>query len=118
MKASRALGVRPLCRSKVSPARKAAFEILQLVAEGRGHSDDLLHGRLLRPLSNADKNLATTLVLGVLRWQIALDAAIRPWLSRPDAKLAQPVAVALRMGAFQLLHLDRIPPHAALSESV
>ncbi len=104
--------------SKVSAARKAAFEILQLVAEGRGHSDDLLHGRLLRPLSNADKNLATTLVMGVLRWQIALDASIRPWLARPDAKLAQPVAVALRMGAFQLLHLDRIPPHAALSESV
>lgn len=104
--------------SKVSPARKAAFEVLQLVAEGRGHSDDLLHGRLLRPLNNADKNLATTLVLGVLRWQIALDAAIRPWLARPDAKLAQPVAIALRLGVFQLLHLDRIPPHAALSESV
>ena len=104
--------------SKVSAARKAAFEILQLVAEGRGHSDDLLHGRLLRPLSNADKNLATTLVLGVLRWQIALDAVVRPYLSRPDAKLALPVAVALRMGTFQLLHLDRIPPHAALSESV
>ena len=68
-------------------------------------------------LSQADKNLATTLVLGVLRWQIALDVRIRPLLQRPDA-LASPVATALRLGAFQLLHLDRIPAHAALSESV
>jgi 16S rRNA (cytosine967-C5)-methyltransferase len=68
-------------------------------------------------LSQADRNLAHTLVLGVLRWQIALDARIAPLLQRPDP-LPTPVATALRMGAFQLLHLDRIPAHAALSESV
>jgi 16S rRNA (cytosine967-C5)-methyltransferase len=39
-------------------------------------------------------------------------------LQRPEQRLAEPVAIALRMGAFQLLHLDRIPAHAALSESV
>src|SRR6185312_2564702 len=39
-------------------------------------------------------------------------------LERPEQRLAEPVAIALRMGAFQLLHLDRIPAHAALSESV
>ncbi len=103
---------------RISAARAAAFEILGLIAQGRGHSDDLLHGRHLKGLSSADKNLATTLVLGVLRWQIALDARIRPFLQRPDIKLTAPVEIALRMGAFQLLHLDRIPPHAALSESV
>jgi 16S rRNA (cytosine967-C5)-methyltransferase len=103
---------------KISPARAAAFEILGLVGQGRGHSDELLHGRHLKGLSSADKNLATTLVLGVLRWQIALDARIRPFLLRPDVKLTPPVEIALRMGAFQLLHLDRIPAHAALSESV
>ena len=103
---------------KISPARAAAFEILGLVAQGRGHSDELLHGRHLKPLSSADRNLATTLVLGVLRWQIALDARIRPLFTRPDVKLTAPVLIALRMGAFQLLHLDRIPAHAALSESV
>jgi 16S rRNA (cytosine967-C5)-methyltransferase len=69
-------------------------------------------------LSQADRNLATTLVLGVLRWQIALDALLHPFLQRPDQALPTPVATALRMGAFQLLHLDRIPAHAALSESV
>jgi 16S rRNA (cytosine967-C5)-methyltransferase len=69
-------------------------------------------------LSQADRNLATTLVLGVLRWQIALDARIQPLLQRSDLALPTPVATALRMGAFQLQHLDRIPAHAALSESV
>ena len=82
------------------------------------HSDDLLHGRRLAGLSQADRNLATALVLGVLRWQIALDARIQPLLSRPEMELAQPIRTALRLGAFQLLHMDRIPAHAALSESV
>ena len=104
--------------AQISPARIAAFEILERVASTTDHSDDLLHGRRLAGLSQADKNLATTLVLGVLRWQIALDAQIKPWLQRPDLALASPVATALRLGVFQLTHLDRVPAHAALSESV
>jgi 16S rRNA (cytosine967-C5)-methyltransferase len=102
----------------ISPARQAAFAILERVELGTAHSDDLLHGPGMAPLSQADRNLATTLVLGVLRWQIALDARMVPLLARPDMEVSAPVAVALRMGAFQLLHLDRIPAHAALSESV
>ena len=105
-------------RAKVSPARLAAFEILLLVAHGKGHSDELLHSALTDTLSPEDRNLATALVMGVLRWQIALDARLRVLLQRPDQRLAEPVALALRMGAFQLLHMDRIPAHAALSESV
>ena len=72
----------------------------------------------MEALSPEDRNLATALVMGVLRWQIALDARVRGLLQRPEQRLAEPVAVALRMGAFQLLHMDRIPAHAALSESV
>src|SRR5262249_10646660 len=36
----------------------------------------------------------------------------------PDQRLRDDVAIALRLGAFQLLHLDRVPPHAAINESV
>ena len=103
---------------KVTPARRAAFEILQAMSTGRGHSDELLHGHLTTNLSEADRALATTLVMGTLRWQIALDARIRTHLERPGQKIAEPVLIALRLGALQLLHLDRIPAHAALSESV
>ncbi|HEY0263801.1 MAG TPA: transcription antitermination factor NusB [Granulicella sp.] len=102
---------------QVTPARRVAFEVLALVGENKGHSDDLLHTRTAS-LSPEDRNLATALVLGTLRWQIALDARIAAFLQRPDQQLAAPVAIALRLGAFQLLHMDRIPAHAALSESV
>jgi 16S rRNA (cytosine967-C5)-methyltransferase len=104
--------------AKITPARLAAFEILKLVGEGKGHSDELLHSARVDALSPEDRNLTTTLVMGVLRWQIALDARVRSLLQRPEQRLAEPVAIALRMGAFQLLHLERIPAHAALSESV
>jgi 16S rRNA (cytosine967-C5)-methyltransferase len=103
---------------KITAARRAAFEILLRVGEGKGHSDELLHGPIAEELSEADRNLATALVMGVLRWEIALDARTREYLQRPDQRLAAPVALALRLGAFQLLHMDRIPAHAALSESV
>jgi 16S rRNA (cytosine967-C5)-methyltransferase len=89
-----------------------------LVASGKGNSDDLLHSAHTAGLSAEDRNLATALVLGTLRWQIALDVRIQALLQRPDQRLAEPVAIALRLGAFQLLHLDRIPPHAAINESV
>ena len=104
--------------AKISPARAVAFEILTLVGEGKGHSDELLHSLPTEALSTEDRNLATALVMGVLRWQIALDARLAKLLARPDQRLAEPVALALRMGAFQLLQMDRIPAHAVLNESV
>lgn len=57
-------------------------------------------------------------MLGVLRKQLQLDAALRPLLKRPGAKLDAEVRIALRLGAFQLLHMDRIPARAAIDESV
>ena len=104
--------------AKISPGRAAAFEILTLVGEGKGHSDELLHSARTTELTPEDRNLATALVMGVLRWQIALDARVAKLLARPDQRLAEPVALALRLGAFQLLHMDRIPAHAVLNESV
>jgi 16S rRNA (cytosine967-C5)-methyltransferase len=104
--------------AKITPARAAAFEILTLIGENKGHSDELLHSPRTAALSPEDRNLTTALVMGVLRWQIALDARLAKLLARPDQRLAEPVALALRLGAFQLLHMDRIPAHAVLNESV
>ena len=102
----------------VSPSRKAAFQILMAVERGTSHSDDLLRAKAVNALSPADRNLATALVLGVLRWQIYLDHQIHLLLKRPNAKLDPEILIALRLGAFQLLHLDRIPARAAIDESV
>ena len=57
-------------------------------------------------------------MLGVLRWQIQLDHQLQVLLKRPNAKLDSEVRIALRLGAFQLLHMDRIPARAAIDESV
>lgn len=104
--------------SGVSAARKAAFSILLAVDRGEPHSDDLLRAEHVSRLSAPDRNLVTALVLGALRWQIALDKQIRPLLKRPNAKVDPEVLIALRLGAFQLLHMDRIPARAAIDESV
>ena len=105
-------------KAPLSPARKAAFDVLIAVEKGHSHSDDLLRGKAVNALSAADRNLATTLVLGVLRWQIRLDYELRALLKHPGAKLEPEVLIPLRLGAFQLLHLDRIPARAAIDESV
>ncbi|MGA2727058.1 MAG: transcription antitermination factor NusB [Terracidiphilus sp.] len=102
----------------VSPARKAAFQILLAVEKTQAHSDDLLRGKAVWVLSAADRHLATALVLGVLRWQGRLDGKIREFLAKPNARLDREIQIALRLGAFQLLHMDRIPAHAAIDESV
>jgi len=102
----------------IAPARRAAFRILLQIETTDAHSDDLLRSPEVDALSAADRHLTTMLVMGTLRWQIALDARIRPLLSRPDTKLSPEAATALRMGAYQLLHLDRVPAHAVLNDSV
>jgi 16S rRNA (cytosine967-C5)-methyltransferase len=102
----------------ISQARKAAFNVLLAVERGHSHSDDLLRGKAVNALSLADRNLATALVLGVLRWQIQLDHQIQALLTRPNAKLDAEIRIALRLGAFQILRMNRIPARAAIDESV
>ena len=88
----------------ISPARKAAFQILMAVERRHSHSDDLLRGKVVNALTAADRNLATALVLGVLRWQIRLDHQLQALLKRPNAKLDAEIRIALRLGAFQILY--------------
>jgi 16S rRNA (cytosine967-C5)-methyltransferase len=109
---------KPVPRDEISAARKAAFAILMAVERGQSHSDDLLRGKSVDALSAADRNLATALVLGVLRWQIRLDCQLQALLKRPGGKLDAEIRIALRMGAYQLLFMDRIPARAAIDESV
>lgn len=100
----------------MSPARRIAFDIL-LKVEAGGLSTPLLAERT-SGLDSRDAGLATELVLGVLRRraQIRFLAAARA--SRPLESLDPPVRAALELGVYQLRFLDRIPPHAAVAESV
>ena len=103
---------------RIAPARMAAFRVLLAMERSQNtHCDQLLRAPAIESLSQADRNLTTALVMGVLRWQLALDSTLARYLKKKFA-LDEAVAIALRLGAWQLLGMDRIPPHAALSESV
>ena len=65
-----------------------------------------------------DAGLATELALGVLRWQRLLDFVIDRYLKKPANTADVEVRIALRLGVYQLLFLDRVPAHAAVHESV
>ena len=102
----------------VSPARAAAYDILLRVETQAAYAGELLHSERLDKLSPADRGLATELVMGVLRWRSRLDEAISAAAARPLEKLDIEVVTALRVAAYQMAFLTRVPPRAAINESV
>jgi 16S rRNA (cytosine967-C5)-methyltransferase len=102
----------------ISPARLAAFDILLRVEQQGAYASELLHSSRQQKLSSADHRLATELVMGVLRWRSLLDQAVGENSSLKLDKLDAPVLTSLRLGAYQLMFLDRVPPPAAIHESV
>ena len=125
----------------VSPARAAAFEILMRIETTDAYASEMLHSSGFQNLSPVDHGLLTELAMGVLRWRGVLDARIAEYSSRSSAhrtgvspkgnspllpktgrsgapKFDIEVLTALRLGAYQILFLDRVPRHAAVNESV
>jgi 16S rRNA (cytosine967-C5)-methyltransferase len=96
--------------------RRAAFEVLRDVRGGRPF--DAALDRAVRQLGEADRRLAHELAAGVLRGQRALDARLAPLVARGWDSVAPALKEVLRLGAFQLTALDRVPVHAAVDTSV
>ncbi len=97
--------------------RALAVEVLVRVERDRAFAAPLLAAR--EPaLPPRDRPLLRTLVRTVLRNRSLLDHVVSRSLSRPLEGLDADVRSALRVGAAQLLFLDRIPPHAAVGETV
>jgi 16S rRNA (cytosine967-C5)-methyltransferase len=105
-------------KTNVAPSRVAAFDILWRVATEDAYASNLLASPRYDRLSREDHALAQELSLGVLRRQIQLDFLIERYTRRSLDKLDPEVVVALRLGLYQLKFLSRIPPHAAINESV
>src|SRR5882672_2527746 len=101
-----------------SPARATAFDVLLRIEQQDAYSSELLRSSQYAKLSSADHGLATELVMGVLRWRSLLDAEIGRFSDKRVDKLDVEVLTALRLAAYQLLFLDRIPGRAAVHESV
>lgn len=99
----------------ISPARTTAFDLLQLVERG-GYASDLLHFRTAQ-LDARDAGLAHEIVFGVLRYRAQLDYLIAHYSGR-SGKLDSEVRTALRCGIYQLRYLERVPAHAAVTDTV
>jgi 16S rRNA (cytosine967-C5)-methyltransferase len=82
---------------------------------GRALAAALDRGRALSP---EDRALATELVYGVLRRRSRLDRAVDALARTGTSSLDPGVQIALRVAAYQILFLDRIPAYAAVSEAV
>jgi 16S rRNA (cytosine967-C5)-methyltransferase len=102
----------------VSAARAAAFEILLRVEREDSYAAELLHSEALAKLSPRDHGLTTELVMGVLRWRSLLDEQLSAASSQKLGRLDAEVLAALRLGAYQLRFLSRVPVRAAIFESV
>jgi 16S rRNA (cytosine967-C5)-methyltransferase len=103
----------------VTPARACAYAVVRRVFEQRAWADRALHGEAgRRRLDPRERALATRLAYGTVQRVATLDHVIAALARRAVARLDPPVLAALRIGAFQLLFLDRVPPHAAVGESV
>ena len=100
---------------KISPARLVAFEVLLRIETDRAFSSVLLPAVEER-LSPADRGLCHELVLGVLRRQLYLDKIIESFAG--SKKIDPEVRIALRLGGYQLLNLDKVPAYSAINESV
>lgn len=101
---------------QISPARRAAYDVLREVEAGAFSSVLLAADK--SELKPADQALLHELVLGVLRWQLWLDKLIEHYAKRGVDSLDLPVRLALRLGLYQLRFLTRVPASAAVNEAV
>lgn len=98
-------------------ARRLALDVLTDVRE-KGAYASLALGERLRAahLSPEDRRLATGLVYGTLENQLQIDYALDRLMDHPTREPVQ--RDILRMGAYQILFLDRVPDSAAVDEAV
>ena len=100
-------------------ARQTAHKILIKTENTKGYSNiSLDHALEGSTLSAADKALTSALVYGVIERRITLDYIISKLASRDIKSIDKETLTALRLGIYQLRFMDRIPPHAAINETV
>jgi len=100
--------------------RDLARGVLARVEQEGAYANRALSAALDRAtgMSAGDRALATELVYGVLRRRARLDRALEPLTRSGLAGLDPRVRIALRVAAYQLLFLDRVPPYAAVDDGV
>ena len=98
--------------------RSLAHDLLFRIDRDRAYADRLLDATIRRyTLSSQDAGFLTEITLGTCRWQLWLDAQLKPFLNRPIKNTTRGVRWALRLGTYEILKM-RTPSHAAVDEAV
>jgi 16S rRNA (cytosine967-C5)-methyltransferase len=97
--------------------RQIAARVLGQRKSGGEFTENLLERELLKAkLSSLDRGLCQEIVYGVVRWQKTLDWLIAKKTNGREQK--SQLQNLLRLGLYQIFWLDKIPPHAAVNETV
>ena len=102
----------------IAPARIAAYEILRAAHTELTTLADAIDAPRSRLSDPRDQALATDIVIGTVRWQATLDHLLTRFTHRATTRLDIEVLVVLRLSAYQLLHLDRVPTAAIVNDGV
>ena len=102
----------------IAPARIAALNILLAVSSGDADLPTAIAASRGRLQDDRDRALAAEIATGVQRWRAALDHLIGVFSKRELARLDPEVAEILRLSAYQLLHLTRVPAAAVVDDAV
>ncbi len=100
-------------------ARKIAYEILMDIEVNNNYSNISLNSHLSKAkVDNRDKGLITELVYGVIEKKRYIDYIINKVSKIKVRKMENSVKIAIRLGVYQIVFLDRIADYAAINESV
>ena len=100
-------------------ARATALRVLVSCRNNGAWADAALKAQISRDgLSGPDAALCSRIVYGVMQHQMLLDFYIGAYCSQKPDHLQPPLLEILRIGAYQILFLDKIPDSAAVNTSV
>lgn len=103
----------------MSNPRQIAFEALNKTQRDGAYSNLTLDAVLSKSeLDTRDKSFVSGLFYGVIERQLTLDYQLSRYLSKPLKKLKPEVLTILRIGAYQILFMDKVPNSAAVNESI
>ncbi len=102
------------------PVRMLAWKILQEIERSSFFADFALDQAFFQSpdLKPLDRAMISEMVMGTLRWRGRLDAHLQQALKSRDKKVEPRLFQLLRLGAYQVLFMDRVPESAAVNESV
>lgn len=101
-----------------APARIAALRVYDAVEHGSATLPDALAAVQATLDDVRDRALTAEIVSGTFRWRAALDHALAAHASRTLDALDPVILGILRLSAYQLLFLDRVPAHAVVFDAV